>query len=432
MLPQEIIRKKRRGLELSPDDIAAFFGGFLRGEVAEYQVAAMLMAIVLRGMSAAEVSALTLTMRDSGQVLAWSGVKREIVDKHSTGGVGDKTSLIIMPLCILEGLRVPMIAGRGLGHTGGTLDKLESISGLRVYLNPAEAETMLVNNGGVFMGQTEQIAPLDKRLYALRDVTDTVESIPLITASILSKKLAEGIGTLVMDVKYGSGAFMREKEDALRLAESIASVGLASGLNIRCALTDMGSPLGDRAGNSLEVEECIEVLKGAGPPTTRELSLQLAAEMVMLARPNESRSVILSRLSQQLDSGKAFEVFSKVISAQGGDVRQLERPQLLPKAKYRKDVLVPKAGVVVSCDVRELGLAVVELGGGRRRAADHVNHAVGLSSLRRVGDKLSAGDLLSVVHAESRDVAENVAKRVEQAYQFSERADAEPLIWKYV
>lgn len=432
MLPQEIIRKKRRGLELSPDDITLFFGGFLRGEVADYQVAAMLMAIVLQGMSPAEISALTLTMRDSGHVLKWSGVKQEIVDKHSTGGVGDKTSLVIMPLCILEGLKVPMIAGRGLGHTGGTLDKLESISGLRVYLNPDESERMLVNNGGVFMGQTEQIAPLDKRLYALRDVTDTVESIPLITASILSKKLAEGIGALVMDVKFGSGAFMRAKEDALRLAESIVSVGRASGLSMRCALTDMGSPLGDRAGNSLEVEECIEVLKGLGPTSTRELSLQLATEMVLLARPNESRSSVLSRLSHHLDSGKAFEVFSKVIAAQGGDVRQLEKPELLPKAKYKKDVITPRTGAVSSCDVRELGLAVVELGGGRRRAADNINHAVGLSNLRRVGDKISSGDLLAVVHADDVDVAESVAKRIQEAYQISENANSEPLIWKYV
>lgn len=432
MLPQEIIRKKRRGLELSPDDITLFFGGFLRGEVADYQVAAMLMAIVLQGMSPAEVSALTLTMRDSGHVLKWSGVKREIVDKHSTGGVGDKTSLVIMPLCILEGLKVPMIAGRGLGHTGGTLDKLESISGLRVYLNPDESQRMLVDNGGVFMGQTEQIAPLDKRLYALRDVTDTVESIPLITASILSKKLAEGIGALVMDVKFGSGAFMRAKEDALRLAESIVSVGRSSGLSMRCALTDMGSPLGDRAGNSLEVEECIEVLKGLGPNSTRELSLQLATEMVLLARPNESRTSVLSRLSRHLDSGKAFEVFSKVIAAQGGDVRQLERPELLPKAKYKKDVITPRAGAVASCDVRELGLAVVGLGGGRRQAADHVNHAVGLSNLRRVGDKIASGDLLAVVHADEIDVAESVAKRIQDAYQIRENADSEPLVWKYV
>ena len=432
MLPQEIIRKKRRGLELSSQDIRDFFGGFLKGEVADYQVAAMLMAILLRGMTGEEASALTLTMRDSGQVLAWSGTKEDIVDKHSTGGVGDKTSLIIMPLCILEGLRVPMIAGRGLGHTGGTLDKLESIGGLKVYLTPSEAETLLKKNGGVFMGQTEQIAPLDKRLYALRDVTDTVESIPLITASILSKKLAEGIGALVMDVKFGSGAFMQQKADALALAESISMVGKASGLKIRCALTDMGSPLGDRAGNSLEIEESIEVLRGVGPVSTRELSIQLAAEMVLLARPNESRDSLVARLGAHLDSGRALEVFSRVVVAQGGDLNQIENLEKLPRAKYRKEVRASSSGFISGCDVRQLGLAIVELGGGRRRAADKVNHSVGLSGLKRVGDRIAAGDLLATIHADDLDRAEAVSSRIVSAYRLNDEASAEPIIWRFV
>jgi pyrimidine-nucleoside phosphorylase len=432
MLPQEIIRKKRQGLELSPQDIRSFFGGFLSGDVADYQVAAMLMAILLRGMTKEEAAALTLTMRDSGEVLTWSGDKGDIVDKHSTGGVGDKTSLAIMPLCILEGLRVPMIAGRGLGHTGGTLDKLESIAGLEVYLTPSRAESLLRKNGGVFMGQTEQIAPLDKRLYALRDVTDTVESVPLITASILSKKLAEGIGGLVMDVKFGSGAFMREKVDALNLAESIVSVGKASGLNLRCALTDMGSPLGECAGNSLEIREILEVLRGEGPSSTRDLSIQLAVEMVLLSRPDDSREEVLSRLCSHLDSGRAFEVFSKIVAGQGGDISQLEKPEKLPKAKYLREVYAPQNGVIASCDVRELGLAIVELGGGRRRAADKVNHAVGLSKLRRVGDKINAGDLLAVIHADSEDLADLVSKRIKAAYKIGATAKVEPLIWRFV
>lgn len=431
-LPQEIIRKKRRGLELSADDIRVFFGGFLKGEVADYQVAAMLMAIVLRGMSRQEAAALTLTMRDSGQVLSWPGDKTRIVDKHSTGGVGDKTSLIILPLCIIEGLVVPMIAGRGLGHTGGTLDKLESIRGLRVYVSPDEASRLLALNGGFFMGQTEEIAPLDKRLYAMRDVTDTVESVPLITASILSKKLAEGIGGLVMDVKFGSGAFMREKTDALALAESIVAVGSASGLNIRCALTDMGSPLGDRAGNSLEIEECVEVLRGDGPKSTRELSLELAAEMVLLARPTESRSQLISRMESHLSSGRAFEVFSRVVAAQGGDTDQLVHTQKLPAAKHRLDVIAKESGFVCACDVRELGLTIVELGGGRRRASDRINPAVGLSSLKRVGDKISKGDVLAVIHADSSEAAIQVSERIRSAYSLSDRASAEALVWRYV
>lgn len=432
LLPQEIIRKKRRGFELTSEEIRVFFGGYLKGDVADYQVAAMLMAILLRGMTGEEASALTLMMRDSGHVLHWPGGKTDIVDKHSTGGVGDKTSLIIMPLCILEGLRVPMIAGRGLGHTGGTLDKLESIQGLKVYLSSADAENLLTRNGGVFMGQTEQIAPLDKRLYALRDVTDTVESVPLITASILSKKLAEGIGALVMDVKFGSGAFMREKSDALTLAESISRVGKASGLNIRCALTDMGSPLGDRAGNSLEVMESIEVLRGMGPASTRDLSIQLAAEMILLARPDENRDNIVTRLASHLDSGRAFEIFSKVVVAQGGDIRQIEKPENLPRASCFREVLATSNGVISRCDVRELGLAIVELGGGRRRASDQVNHAVGLSHLKRVGDQVTKGDVLAVIHAETNDLAESVSKRISSAYELQDQAAPEPLIWRYV
>lgn len=432
ILPQEIIRKKRLGQPLSRSEIETFFNGYLRGDVADYQVGAMLMAIVLKGMTRDEAASLTMTMRDSGTVLKWNGAQREIVDKHSTGGVGDKTSLIIMPLCILEGLKVPMIAGRGLGHTGGTLDKLESIAGMNVYPSSVLAARLLSENGGVFMGQTEEIAPLDKKLYAMRDVTDTVESVPLITASILSKKLAEGIGCLVMDVKFGSGAFMRDKSDALALAESIASVGSAAGLNIRCALTDMGSPLGDRAGNSLEVEECVEILKGMGPSSTRDLSVDLAVEMILLARPSEQRDEVRARLIKHLLSGKAFEVFARVVQSQGGDIRQLETTSLLPSAPVRHVVKAQVSGVISSCDVRELGLAIIELGGGRRKSSDKINPSVGLSSLKRVGESVKAGDPLAVIHAMSSDVARVVEARVANAYAVSQDGVSEPLIWRMI
>ncbi len=433
IIPQEIIRKKRLGQPLSVSDIQAFFGGFLRGEVADYQVAAMLMAIVLKGMNRDEAAALTLTMRDSGRVLTWGGNLREHVDKHSTGGVGDKTSLIIMPLCLLEGLKVPTIAGRGLGHTGGTLDKLESISGMNVYPTSELATRLLAENGGVFMGQTDEIAPLDKKLYAMRDVTDTVASIPLITASILSKKLAEGIGCLVMDVKYGSGAFMQSEADALSLAESIASVGSAAGLNIRCAITDMGSPLGDRAGNSLEIEECVEILKGGkGAASTRELSVDLAVEMVLLARPKEVKEQVKSRLSSYLASGKAFEVFSRIIKAQGGDIRQLDNTSLLPQAQVKLDVTTLHKGFIGACDVRELGQAIVELGGGRRKSTDKISPEVGLSNLKRVGDPVSEGDVLATIHADSMAAAKQVSDRIKQSYQVSEKAKAAALILKII
>ncbi|MCX6123176.1 MAG: thymidine phosphorylase [Proteobacteria bacterium] len=430
ILAQEIIRSKRFGKVLTDVEISGFFNGFLKGEVADYQVSAMLMAILLKGMNEQEASVLTRVMRDSGTILSWPGPPREIVDKHSTGGVGDKTSLIILPLCILEGLYVPMIAGRGLGHTGGTLDKLESISGMNVFPSSDEARRLMSTNHGAFMGQTEEIAPLDKRLYAMRDVTDTVESIPLITASILSKKLAEGIGCLVMDVKYGSGAFMRAKEDALALAKSIAAVGQASGLLIRCALTDMDSPLGDRAGNSLEVVECVEVLKGQGPTSTRDLSVELTIEMICLSRPKSNRAEVRERLQSYLKNGSAYETFAKVIRSQGGDVRQLENTELFPKAPVRYDVIASKSGFISKCDVRQLGLAIVELGGGRRKSSDKINPKVGLSNMKRVGDPVEKGQPLLTIHAETNAQAESIVGALQAAYQVSDVAHAEPLVWQ--
>jgi thymidine phosphorylase len=430
ILAQEIIRKKRLGNALADDEIHRFFNGFLNGDVADYQVSAMLMAILLKGMTEQEASMLTRVMRDSGKILSWPGTPRDIVDKHSTGGVGDKTSLVILPLCILEGLSVPMIAGRGLGHTGGTLDKLESISGMNVFPSSEEAHRLMSTNHGAFMGQTEEIAPLDKRLYAMRDVTDTVESIPLITASILSKKLAEGIGCLVMDVKYGSGAFMRERDDALALARSIAAVGRASGLLIRCALTDMDSPLGDRAGNSLEVAECVDVLKGAGPSSTRDLSIELTTEMICLSRPNSHRDEVKNKLLSHLKNGRAYETFAKVIRSQGGDVRQLETTTLLPRAAVQYDVKASRAGFISKCDVRALGLAIVELGGGRRKSSDKINPKVGLSNLKRVGDSIEKGEPLLTIHADSTAQAEAIVGGLQGAYQIAESAKAEPIVWQ--
>jgi thymidine phosphorylase len=432
MLPQEIIRKKRFGQVLTRAEIESFFGGITSGAVADYQASAMLMAVVLKGMTTEEASVLTQVMRDSGTVLHWGGERNQIVDKHSTGGVGDKTSLILMPLCILEGVRVPMIAGRGLGHTGGTLDKLESIPGMNVFVSAGESSRLLESNGGVFMGQTDEIAPLDKKLYSLRDVTDTVESIPLITASILSKKLAEGIGCLVMDVKYGSGAFMRDRDDALALARSIASVGGAAGLKIKCALTDMGSPLGDRAGNALEIEECVDIFQGRGPESTRSLSLDLAVEMVALAKPDASKIEIRQRMVDHLRSGRAFELFCRIIKSQGGDISVLENPARLAKAKFVVEVKAARDGAIGTCDTRALGLAIVELGGGRRKSSDRVDPAVGLSNLVRVGDKVARGDLIAKIHGSTSESAEAAAQMVKNAYAIAPDAEAEPLIWQII
>jgi thymidine phosphorylase len=433
VLPQEIIRKKRLRQTLDAAEISQFFGGYLAGHVADYQVSAMLMAILLNGMTPEEAAALTLFMRDSGEKLDWPYDKKTIIDKHSTGGVGDKTSLILMPLCILEGLRVPMIAGRGLGHTGGTLDKLESIKGTNVFVSKEESKRLMQNNGGVFMGQTEAIAPLDRRLYALRDVTDTVESIPLITASILSKKLAEGIGGLVMDIKFGSGAFMQKKSDAEALALSIANVGRSSGIQVTCMLTDMGSPLGDRAGNALEIVECIEIMQGKGPASTRDLTLALAVEMLRLAQPSNKtvdQKATEQRLLSHLSSGRAFELFCKIIQSQGGDITLLEQPSKLPQAKLTRVCQAPRSGFVTSCDVRKLGLSVVKLGGGRQQAHDRINPAVGLSALKRQGDAVQKGEPLAIIHGDDVHLIDDVAETIQHSYTIGDRSEAEPLVWK--
>lgn len=414
--PQEIIRRKRQGGCLSQAELEAFFYGFLAGDVADYQVAAMLMAIVLKGMEPDETAVLTRVMRDSGDVLSWPFPRSELVDKHSTGGIGDKTSLIVLPLCLLEGLRVPMMAGRGLGHTGGTLDKLEAV-GWDVFPSPTAASKQVATLGGIIMGQTEKIAPLDRRLYALRDVTATIESIPLIVGSILSKKLAAGVGCLVMDVKVGRGAFMQEHSDALELARALKTVGEGLGLKMRCLLTSMDSPLGETAGNALEVQECVAVLQGRGPADTRSLSVDLAVEMVLLARPQEDRAALRARLEAHLQSGTAFEKFCDLARAQGGDVALLEHPERLSRAPVRLPVKVSADGFIDSIDVRGLGLAVVELGGGRRLVSDKIDPWVGLSGMQRVGARVKRGDVVAEVHAASDEAAHRAAAQVAAAYR---------------
>lgn len=433
-LPQETIRKTRQGEPLSGDELKSFFHGYLNNEVADYQVAAWLMAVLLKGLSRDETATLTRLMRDSGEVFSWDGPRSHVVDKHSTGGVGDKTSLIILPLCVLEGLKMPMIAGRGLGHTGGTLDKLEAV-GWNVFPEPEEARRLVREIGGAFMGQTEHMVPLDRRLYALRDVTATVESIPLIVASILSKKLAEGLGNLVMDVKCGSGAFMKDFDDARKLAEELRIVGKACGLNVSCFLTDMSSPLGRFAGNALEVYECIQVLQGAGPSSTRELSLELATEAVRLADPSRSPAEIKQNLSRHLDSGAAFELFKKLGREQGAQVKLLEQAESMLRAKYVLPVHakpVPNGTQtrhVSAIDVRSLGLAVVQLGGGRRLQTDTIDPWVGLSDMLHVGASISDDEPLAFVHANDRSKGEIAVEMVRKAYQLVPAAVAtNPLI----
>jgi len=430
--PVELIRKKRDGHSLEASEIQEFFESYINGQVADYQASAMLMAIWLKGMSFVETAQLTKTMRDSGRTLAWNGDVTQIVDKHSTGGVGDKTSLILLPLCCLEGLTVPMISGRGLGHTGGTLDKLQSIPGMKVRISEDEARQVIDTHGGAFMGQTEDLAPLDRSLYALRDVTGTVESVPLITASILSKKLAEGIGGLVMDVKYGSGAFMKSLDDANELAVSLVKVAKECGLNVQGLITDMNSPLGVAAGNTLEVLECVDIMKGSGPVDTIELTVELTAEMVHMAKPQDSMDEIRQRLIGYLNSGAAFEKFSKIVSAQGGDVSYLEEPTKFQPAKVTEQFVAQQSGYISYIDVRALGMAVVELGGGRKRVDDVIDHSVGLTGLNRVGKKVEQGDTLAVIHANDSDKAKMAHEMIAASYQISDTQTEHSLIAKRV
>lgn len=432
LIPQETIRKAKLGQAIPATELQAFLSAYLEGGVADYQVAAWLMAVCLKGMGREETRALTAIMRDSGEVLSWSHPRHLIVDKHSTGGVGDKTSLIILPLAILEGLKVPMMAGRGLGHTGGTLDKVQ-VLGLKVHASPEDARRQIDTLGGVLLGQTERMAPLDRRLYALRDVTATVESIPLIVASILSKKLAEGIGALVMDVKFGSGAFMSDQHQALALAEELTAVGKLLGLRVTATLSDMGSPLGRAAGNALEIHECIEVLSDKGPHDCRELSLELTTDMVLSARPSENRADVRKRLEGYLASGQAMQTFERLVVAQGGDPSWLHQPQrLLQGAKIVQgvDATGPSGRYVKAIDVRALGLSIVQLGGGRRQVHDSVDPWVGLSSMKHVGEKLAPGEPLAVVHAHSQQQADAAIDAVRAAYQLSdEPCQRPPLIW---
>jgi len=421
LIPQEIIRKKRDGGILSANDIAGFFNGFLEGHVADYQVSAMLMAILLRGMTHEETASLTEVMRDSGEIFNWPYERSIIVDKHSTGGIGDKTSIVLLPLCVLEGLKVPMIAGRGLGHTGGTLDKLEAI-GVNVFLTPEQIRRQLDEIGGVFMGQTDTVARLDRRLYALRDVTSTVESIPLIVGSILSKKLAEGIAHLVMDVKFGSGAFMQKYEDARNLAVWLKRVGEQCGVNMRCLLTDMGSPLGAYAGNSLEIYECIEILQGKGPSDTIELTLELAAEMVLLAHPQRQKAEVLATLQRHLSSGAAFEIFEKIVKTQGGNVELIRDPKKLLTATIRETITSDQEGFIGGIDTRALGIAVIELGGGRMQVSDQIDFGVGLSNLQRVGTKLRRGDVIAEVHGNDREKVKMASEIVKASYVVQQHA----------
>ncbi|MCR9072268.1 MAG: thymidine phosphorylase [Alphaproteobacteria bacterium] len=419
MLPQEIIRAKRDGELLSADSISAFIAGLTNGSVGEGQAAAFAMAVLLRGMDADERAALTRAMADSGTILRWDGLDGPVVDKHSTGGVGDKVSLMLAPIVAACGAYVPMISGRGLGHTGGTLDKLDSIPGYRTGPDLTAFERVVREVGCAIIGQTDDLAPADRRLYAIRDVTATVESPALITASILSKKLAAGLRGLVMDVKCGTGAFMDDLSKARELADALAETARRAGLPTVALITDMNQVLGRTAGNALEVADAIAFLTGAARESrTLEVTLALAGEMVALGGLAADAEAGRAAAERALEDGRAAEVFARMVSALGGPADLLERPDAhLDRAPVTVPVHSETVGHVTSIDARRIGVAVIELGGGRRLASDKIDHRVGLAEIAGLGDAVGPDRPLAMVHAADSDTAAAVADSVRAAYR---------------
>ena len=424
MLPQEIIRAKRDGRALSRQEIEAFVAGLTSGEVTEGQGAAFAMAVFFRGMSVEERVHLTRAMKDSGEVLDWSGLHLPgpVVDKHSTGGVGDNVSVMLAPMLAACGAYVPMISGRGLGHTGGTLDKLDSIPGYVTQPDVGRFRSVVADVGCAIIGQTADLAPADKRLYAIRDVTATVESIAMITASILSKKLAAGLQGLVMDVKTGSGAFMSTLPGSRELAHSIVDVAVDAGLPTTALITDMNEPLASAAGNAVEIRNAVDYLTGAHrDPRLHEVTVSLGAELLALSGLAPDVAAARAALEKSLASGAAAERFARMVAALGGPRDFLEKAHaILPVAPLRREAHALRAGHVVEIDAREVGLAVVELGGGRRRASDAIDPAVGLSGLAGLGAVASADRPLALVHARDEGQAEAAISRLRAAYKISD------------
>jgi pyrimidine-nucleoside phosphorylase len=424
----DLIARKRDGGALSEAELRWLVNGFTAGVVADYQMSAFAMAVLLRGMTPAETLALTLAMRDSGRRvrIARRGAPR--VDKHSTGGVGDKISLCLAPLVVACGARVPMISGRGLGHTGGTLDKLEAIPGFRVNLPPARFIQQVQRLGLAFMGQTRDIAPADRKLYALRDVTATVDSIPLITASILSKKLATDLDALVMDIKVGRGAFMHTLASAHALADSLVRVGRAAGLPVSALFTAMDAPLGYAVGNALETREAFEVLAGQGPPDVLECTLALGTQMLCRGGIARSERAARRALETALRSGQALAVMERVVRAQGGDPRVVSEPDRLPSAAHRLPLKAARTGHVRSLDALAVGHASVALGAGRARAEDTIDPRVGIMLHKKSGDRVRAGETLAEIHTMDLAKGREARRAIGAAYRLGAKPTLAPLI----
>lgn len=427
----DVIDAKRNGGALTAEQIKFFVDGYTAGDIPDYQASALLMAIWFNGMSDEETRNLTMDMLHSGDRLDLSDIPGVKVDKHSTGGVGDKVSIPLAPLVASLGIIVPMISGRGLGHTGGTLDKLEAIPGYTVEIEEEAFKRQLREVGCIIAGATGNIAPADKKIYALRDVTDTVDSIPLIAGSIMSKKIASGTDALVMDVKTGSGAFMKREEDAVALAHALVNIGKGVGMNAMAVISDMNQPLGRAIGNALEIEESIALLKGEGPDDLLDIVLTIGSQMTVMADKAESLEEARAMLEENIANGKALERFRMMIEAQGGDGRVVDDPTIMPQAKYHIPVFAESDGVIASMRADEMGVASMMLGGGRATKDDKLDYAVGLTLDRKVGDTVKAGDRLLTIHANREDVG-NVKRLILDNIAIGDHAEPITLIHQVI
>lgn len=432
MLVVDLIAKKRDGKSLRKEEIDFLINGYTNGQIPDYQLSALLMAIYLRGMNKRETADLTNAMLESGEILDLSGINAPSIGKHSTGGVGDKTSLILAPIAAAAGLAVPQTTGRGLGQTGGTLDKLDSIPGYNSGLTPKQFLSIVKQCGAVLVGQTKKIAPADKKIYALRDVTATVSSIPLITASIMSKKLAEGTDGLVLDVKTGSGAFMKTMTDSLDLAGSLMRTAESFGKKVMAFITDMNQPLGVNIGNWLEVKECIEVLQGADVPDLLDVTHHLAGGMIFLAGKAGSLEEGIDLSKKKLASGEAFDRFLTMVELQRGDIRFLKNPGKYPKPKYSAEVTADKDGYLRSVNTYEIGMTSAMLGAGRMTKEDTIDPKAGIMFSAKIGDTIRKGDRIAVLYTDKKEMLEQASGKIKAALTFSEKPVRQPKLIKKI
>lgn len=428
----ELIKRKRDGKILNDDEIGCLISNYTKGKIPDYQFSALLMAVLLKGMNKTETASLTKSMLNSGKIINLSPLKGNKIDKHSTGGVGDKTSLIIAPIVASAGVYVPMISGRGLGHTGGTLDKLESIPGFRTDLSLSESMRVLKKYGAVLIGQTKEIAPADKMIYALRDVSATVESIPLITASIMSKKLAEGIDGLVLDVKTGSGAFMKSQQDSINLAKSLINTAKSFDKKVIAFITDMNQPLGNYIGNWLEVYESIQVLKGKMKNDLYQLSIKLAGAMIFLGKKSKSLKEGELIAKQKIESGEAFNKFLEIVELQGGDTIYFNHPDRYPKSRYKSTVKSTKSGFIQKINNYNIGMASLELGAGRKTKEDKIDPKAGIIFYVKIGDLVNKGEKICDLYSDSKTKIKIAEALINDSILFSKSKVSSPKLIKKI